>query len=482
MINSLFKGKKSLLVMLVSAATAPAALASGYHFGSQSVSSQSTANASSAEAADASTIFYNPAGISKLSGTNISLNANLVLPDVKYRNAKAWYFDGQEIQGEKSGSMAKKAVFVPHLYASHELNDKWSVGLGLYVPFASGTNYQRDSVLRYNVNRMALKAIDINPVLSYKIDENNSVSVGLIGQYANAELRQFANLGRLAGLPNGVDGYAKVEGNDWGFGYTLGYLWDVNDKVRLGASYRSKVDHTLKGTAQWNLVNPAYASPALTGAVRQMGYKQSEGASVKITTPESISVHGMWKINDKWKAFGDVTWTRHSRFNTLNVNYENAKAVGNVARKAPSASHPHVPGSGGKLIAGYKKTTLKPNWRDTYKVGIGAAYQYSKPLELRFGIAYDQSPVRNANYRLSTLPDNDRIWLSVGAKYDFDENSSINLAYSYIHIKDAKANVNGWCGGTSPQTAKNCVSSQTNGTADYKSYANMLSVQYNYRF
>ncbi len=482
--------KKRLISLFVSAVCVAPVFASGYHFGTQSVSSQSTANASSAEAADASTIFYNPAGLSKLSGTNISINANLVAPSVKYQNAKAFYPNPNNptqpipvSKGVTGGKITKDIVAAPHFYASHQLSDQLTLGLGVYIPFASETEYQKDSVLRYNVNKTGLTSIDINPTLSYKINDNHSVAVGLVGQYSKAELRQYANFGGFAAkfaqnpaLYGNADGYTDVKGDDWGFGYTLGYLWDVNDKVRVGASYRSKVEHKLKGTAKWHLTD-AYSNPKLApiGKAIQapmpagMGYLPDESASVKIVTPESLSIHGKVDLNDKWTAFGDVTWTRHSRFNRIDINYENPKVVANAK-------------SGGTTVS--KKTTLKPHWKDTYKIGIGAAYQYNDKLQLRGGVAFDESPVRSPDERLTTMPDNDRIWFSLGAKYDFNENSSLNLGYSYIHIKNSSTNANGWCGSQTPMGpgAKNCVSSRTNGSADYKSHAHILGIQYNYRF
>ncbi len=489
--------KKRLISLCVSSFCVAPVLASGYHFGTQSVTSQSTANASSAEAADASTLFYNPAGLTKLSGTNFSGNINLIAPSVEYDNAKAYYFNrnpasndvellaNQITKGSKgkpastSGKITENLVIAPHLYASHELNDKVTVGLGVYIPFASGTEYQEDSVLRYNINRTKLTSIDINPTVAFKINNNHSIAAGLTAQYSKAELRQYANFAGTK-LPNGIaDGFADVEGDDWGLGYTLGYLWDVNDNVRLGASYRSKVEHNLKGTAKWKLDNnlPAAVQQGLYQQIAKMGYVPDEKVSVKITTPESLSVHGMVKLDDKWTAFGDITWTRHSRFNEADIKYQIPKVVPNVTGKAQANC---LPKTDCKLVAS-DKTTLKPNWKDTVKVGVGAAYQYNDKLQLRGGIAYDQSPVRSANDRLTTMPDNDRIWFSLGAKYDINNNSSINVGYSYIHIKDSKVNANGWCG-SSNRFAKNCVSSRTNGSADYKSNAHILGIQYNYKF
>lgn len=454
----------SVMLMGVSAAT----MASGYHFGTQSVSSQSTANASAAEAADASTIFYNAAGMTKLEGTNFSGALNLVAPSVEYSNASGNYPTGGAItlgdggagsSAATSGKITEDLIAVPHFYLTHQLNDKVHLGLGVYVPFASDTEYQRNSVLRYNLNATSLTTIDVNPTIALKLNEQHSVAVGVVAQYAKAHLRQYANFGYLVtGLnPAGngtADGFADVDGDDWGYGYTLSWMWDVSDKTRIGLNYRSQIEHTLSGTAKWNKdkAQSVYGAGAvLTG----LGYADSEAASVDITTPESLSLHGLHKFNDKVDLFADVTWTKHSRFGSAQLKYANAKTgQGNI-------------------------TYLNPNWKDTYKIAIGGSYQWSSPLQLRFGIAYDKSPVPDDNHRLATMPDNDRYWYSFGAKYDIDKQNSLDFAYSYIQIKDAKANVSGRC---TNYGVSQCVSSQTTGTADYKSHAQIIGVQYNHKF
>ncbi|MDO4998279.1 MAG: outer membrane protein transport protein [Neisseria sp.] len=544
------------------AALSQYAAASGYHFGTQSVGSQSTANSSAAEAADPSTLFYNGAGLTKLDGTQATVNINLVKPSVKYQNAKAYYADGTEITtnasntgaGETSGKIASDVQAVPHLYASHKINENVAVGLGAFVPFGSGTEYSRDSVLRYNLNELGLQTLAVQPTVAFKVHPQHSFAVGLVAQHTEAELRQYANFGAnlTAGLKaqtaalsqlgittsaqanaaltqistditqlnaaiaqvaannedtsalqtqltalttrqqqlargsaalsaieqatanntngNGAaDGYARVKGDDWGFGYTLSWLWDVNDAVRVGANYRSPVKHTLEGTSEWHLsdglFNNAALGSALQSQIRAAGYVANENASVKITTPESLSVHGMWAVDDKWKVFGDATWTRHSRFNQANLYLGDAKTVATDVNGVNQSN----------------QTILQPNWRNTWKVAVGVSYQWSKPLQLRAGVAYDQSPVKNASYRMTTLPDNDRIWLSLGAKYDFNANHSLNVAYSHLFIKNAKAEVNGYCGG-SAATSVACVSSKTRGSADYRSRADILGLQYTYKF
>lgn len=570
---------KHSLFFTLTALAAQQAAASGYHFGTQSVSAQSTANASAAEAADPSTVFYNGAGLTKLDGTQATVNLNLVVPNVKYSNAQAFYPDikssipakqdtlkGGEITqapdtgkaGETSGKITKPVV-VPHLYAAHKVNDRLAVGLGAYVPFGSGTDYDRDSVLRYNMNALGLQTMAIQPTVAFKLNEQHSFAVGLVAQHTKANLRQYANFGgfiergansaleavrnehgfstnnlaervlktviadgktipaleqaaatfsqqlaeaKKAGraedvqqltqqllqteqkafalksyalrLKNGLknangaaDGYAEVKGKDWGLGYTLSWLWDVSDSVRVGANFRSKVKHTLEGHNEWKLEEGLFKGAdgkLLEAVVRKNGYAAKEDASVKIVTPESLSLHGMWKVNPQWNVFGDATWTRHSRFNQANLMLGGNKLV-----------------SGPKAVNYSNETVLTPKWRNTWKVAAGASYQYTPALQLRGGLAYDRSPVKNADLRMTTLPDNDRVWLSLGAKYDISPKHSVNAAYSHLFIKKAKANVNGYCGGDNP-TAVACVSSKTKGSADYKSRADIFGVQYTYKF
>ncbi len=571
-----------LSTILITAGIAAQAHASGYHFGTQSVSSQATANSSAAEAADPSTIFYNPAGLTKLEGTQATINLNLVVPSIDSYDQKGYYptdangqpvtnGKGEAIKGSNSNSIDPGLTFAPHAYASHQINDRVSLGLGVFVPFGSGTEYERDSVLRYNLNELGLQTIAIQPTVAFKLNENHSFAVGLVAQNTSAELRQYANFGpavrgtettynsdgtikvegtglirnsekitdginqynagiaqadagiaqlqaALQANPNNpqlqatlaaaeakrdtaiaertqllqkqyavngqlaqmgasgngaADGHAKVKGDDWGFGYNLAWMWDINDAVRVGVNYRSKVTHNLKGHAEWYLEDGAFNNPYLGSTIKQSfrdperGYVAKESANVKIVTPESLSMHGMWKVDPKWNLFADATWTRHSRFNQAILQYENMKTV--------------LPAANGDKS---NKTVLNPNWKDTWKFGVGASYQITEPMQLRFGLAYDQSPVRSSEYRMSTLPDNDRIWFSVGGKYDINKHHSVNVAYSYIYIKDADAQVNGygtdknaWGAGSSAS-----VSSKTNGSAKFDSNAHILGVQYTYKF
>lgn len=474
------------LIVLLSALFAQHAAASGYHFGTQSVTAQSTANSSAAEANNASTIFANPAGLTYLPNHQISGTVNLVAPHIKYSDGQAEYYRGGAVKGSNSGKITKDVVPAPHFYGAYKVNDRVTVGMGMFIPFASETEYEKDSVLRYNMNKLGLTTVALEPVVSFKATDKHSVGVGLVAQYSKAELRKYADwsagspapvlngtAAALAqrGIPQSVtldraswQGHGNVKGDDWGFGYHLGWLYDVNDRARVGASYRSKIEHNLKGTAEWQadgvvakaLYNQVIGLPASQqGALgKGRGYLPSESAGVKIVTPESASVHGMYKATDKLNLFGDVTWTRHSRFNRVDVAYENEKAA---------------PEGGTSAL-----TTINPNWRDTFKVAVGGSYQLSHPLQIRAGIAFDQSPVRSAKERLNTLPDGNRVWFSTGVKYDFKKGHSLDLAYTHIHINDTRYESSRAIGSDSD--------SKGASSAKFNNYANILGLQYTYQF
>lgn len=468
---------KKTALLIGAALIAQTAQASGYHFGTQSVNAQSTANSAAAEAADASTIFYNPAGLTKLDSSQISINANTVFPSIHYQADSAEYYRGGEVSGSKSGKITKTTV-APHLYGSYKVNDDITVGLGVYVPFGSATKYEKDSVLRHNINQLSLTSIDIEPVVAWKANEQHAFGAGLIAQYSKAELRKYSDWdasGALSQLASGLasqaagrpvsidatgqsDGHAKVKGHDWGFGYQLAWMWDINDRARLGVNYRSKVSHTLKGDAEW-AADGAYARRAWDlGALAARGYVPNEKASVKIVTPESLSVHGMYKANDKVNLFGDVTWTRHSRFNRAELVFENDKIVTNTQQTGQKSN----------------RTVITPNWRNTYKVALGGSYQLNQPLQLRAGIAFDKSPVRSADDRMNSLPDGNRIWFSLGAKYQAGKKHVFDVAYSHIHINDTTYRTS--------RASGNDVDSKGASSARFKNKADILGLQYTYKF
>lgn len=298
--------KKFKLVILALSLFAGSAWASGFNLPIQSVSSMGLANQGGALAEDASTIFFNPAGIAKLDGYSVNASFMNAFIDIKFANAKSLYsrsaadLNAKQASalGFTSGRMAPVYQAIPAIYATAQINDYAYFGLGVYVPFGSTIKYPNETVVRYSVMNNAMMGIDINPVVGFKINDNHSLAFGLIGQLFSVAIAQYADFSpalklnsmkqlddianeKAAAIPipgiknlvnqtaipiikeftervfrSGVaDGRVDMSGKDFSFGLNLGYLWDITDDIRLGISYRSPIRHNFKMKAKWSMPN-----------------------------------------------------------------------------------------------------------------------------------------------------------------------------------------------------------------------------------
>ncbi len=456
------------------------ALASGYHFGSQSVSAQGTAFANGAEAADASTIFYNPAGMSRLTGTNFSGGLTLVVPDSEYTDNGSKKVTGTATGGGNGGNFAPDYVVAPSFYATHQLNDKWTVGLGIFVPFGAQLDYGNTWAGRYALESIKLETLNFNPSVSFKLDEHHSFGAGLSAQYMKATLTKAVDVGSGFGLiayaaskgdasalatysklstatggnysllTGAGDGQAKLDADGWGYGFNLGYMYQLDENTRFGLAYRSNIHHKLTGQAAWDYSGTSTNS-AISSLISQVSTHHNSDGSVTVDTPESISANTFHKLNDKVDLMADLTWTRHSRMDSIDIKFDGT--------------------SEGDLV-------IKQGWRDTFKLSLGANYHYSDNLLLRTGVAWDQSPVKNDDLRHPALPDSDRYWLSFGANYKLSKQSSVDFAYSYVFFKNANIQYTDSCN----PLATTCTGNGETTTGSYKTNLQFLGLQYNYSF
>ena len=367
-----------------------AASSAGFSLIEESASGMGNAFAGGAASAeDASTVFFNPAGMTRLSGSQLSLVLHAIKPTAEFSNTASVAAAGRPLGG--NGGDAGNWTPVPNFYYVTELSQNLRAGLGISSPFGLKTEYDPSWMGRFQAIKSDLKTININPALAYKINDQLSVGAGLNAQYISAELTNAVYLGA------GPEGQAKVKGDDWSVGYNLGVLYELNPATRFGLAYRSDVRHKLEGDVTFTGV------PAPNGPI-----------SAEITLPETVSLSGFHQINPQWAMMGDITWTRWSRFQELRIVRNTGITVG--------------------------QPTIE-NWDDTYRFALGASYQQSKQLKLRGGIAYDQSPVSDA-YRTARIPDADRTWFTVGATYQLSAKSSMDFGYAHIFVANATININ----------------------------------------
>jgi long-chain fatty acid transport protein len=433
-IKFLYISTASLAAML--GGLAGGAIAAGFALNEQSGSGVGAAFAGGAASGeDASTVFYNPAAMVRISGTQLSVGVHGVVPNLTFNNQGS--FTGPAggpfvpLTGGNGGDPGK-GVVVPNFFLVTDITPNIKYGFGVSMPFGLHTQYNGDWVGRYQALKSELKTYNLNPSLAYKVNDRVSFGAGFNAQYINANLTKAIDFGLLSGgVPQSADGAVGVSGHSWAFGYNLGALFQFPTDTRIGLAYRSTVHQTLEGSASFTNVpaalsaDPRFANNKMTAAV---------------TLPDSISLSAVQGIGDKWELLSDVTFTRWSYFDQLAV-----------------------------VLANGQISVTTENWRNTFRGSLGASYRYSDSLKLRAGAGFDQSPVRNA-YRTAAIPDNHRKILAAGANYKVSKVDSVDFAYQHLFVNDSSINNNQLATG----------GGQLIGS--YNLDVNILSLQYNHEF
>jgi len=409
--------------------------AAGFQLIEQTASGLGNAYAGSAAIAEnASTIFYNPAGMTRLPGVNASAGFALIRPSFKFSDRGSTgpgqaFPPGLKNPGTDTGGDGGSWAAVPNMYLSYQVDNNWFLGLGVGAPFGLATKYGDDWIGRYHSRKFAIQTININPSVAYKASERFSIGVGLNWQHIKAEYR------RAAPHPFGAnpDVAARLKAKDNSWGWNIGLLYQVTDDTRLGLSYRSRVKQKLKGNL--TIRNDGTPIPGLLPAFQDLS------ARADVDLPDTAILSLVHELNPRWTLLADVSWTGWSSIPRLVIQ-----------------------------STGRPDETLELHWRDSWRFALGANYRLNEQWTLKGGIAYDQSPVDNAKYRLTSLPDNNRKWLSLGAQYHFDDATTIDVAYTHLFLSRAPI-----ANDTEP-AGKGVV----NGS--FRANANILGVQISHRF
>ena len=393
------------------------AFAAGFALIEQSVSSMGTAYAGAGSISeDASTVFFNPASMARLEGSQLSAGLHIVLPDSKFKGTGVYNptsplfnppsplagLNGVSFGGGNGGNGGKDAV-VPHFTYVHDYNEKWNFGFSVNAPFGLATKYDSYWAGRYSAIESEIVSVNLNPTLSFKVNEKTSVGFGLNAMYASLELKNAIDDGLLnvlgrAGLPlapGTADREGKIDAiDDWGFGFNVGILLEPTDHTRLGLAYRSKIDVDLDGDFK-----------------SQSRFVPSTSAKADVSLPDTLLLSAYHEVTPKIAIMADVLWTQWSKIDELKV----------------------------KLGTG-STNTFDLQWEDTTRVAVGGSYKYDSKWTLRTGVAYDEGPTPNKELRLAALPDDDRIWLDFGVGYKHSDKLSFDFGYAHLFIDDPKIN------------------------------------------
>ncbi len=380
---------------------APAAgHAAGFQLLEQNASGLGNAYAGSAAVADnASTIYFNPAGMTELRERELSVGISAVRPAFKFDN------DGSSGTGFLQGDTkdAGSWAYLPNGYLSWALNRDVYVGVGLGAPFGLMTEYDDDWVGAAHSIKFDIKTYNINPSIAWRVNEVVSVGGGLNWQRMEAEYERAA----AVISPALAATHAILEADSDAWGWNIGALFKLSDATRLGVSYRSSIEHKLKGDLK--VKGPAAgATAALT----------TGKAEAKVELPDTLIISLAHRLDSRWELLGDVSWTGWSKIKEVDI----------------------VRTSG--ALSGATVQTLETEFRDTWRLAIGANYQLNDAWKLKFGIAYDQTPVKDKERRLVSLPDNDRTWFTVGGQWKATQASTVDLGLAYLYVPKTKIDNN----------------------------------------
>ena len=384
------------LLTLALCSTAPCAWAGGlmvYEAGQEGVG---LANAGSAAlASDPSILMNNPAGLSQLPGTQVNLNGQVLLGHIQFSRDSNNDFTGNE------GGNALQYLPGSSFFVSHQLDDRSSIGFGMYGTFGLALDYDDDWAGRYFTQEAAVIGISLQPTYAYKITDDLSVGIGprfLYGYYRT----EVAVNNNVLGLADRPDGQLEYKDTDLGTGVNVGVLYRLNPRTQLGLGYTSKVDLKFKDRPSLHNIN----NPLLNLALSRVNVDDLE---IDMEVPQTATLSVAYDLDPQWKLLSSVGWQQWSQFGKLGVEVDTDAQGSSLA--------------------------IDRQYKDTWHASLGAQYQATRQLRWSLGMAYDTSMVDDKD-RTVDNPAGDAWRFAAGVNYQLEDGMDLHLAYSLIWLGD----------------------------------------------
>jgi len=348
-----------------------------------------------------STMFWNPAAITGVGeGFTFEAHNSFIVPQADIEGSNTVLGTALPVSTGDIGSDA----WVGATYTAYRVNEDVVFGLGVNAPFGLSTKIKDPNWAGAAYNRSSkVFSINVNPVVAYQLNDMISVAAGLQVQYASVRLTNSAAAPSLVAVNPAAATTTALEGDGIGYGVTAGLTFKPFKSTEFGIGYRSMVGVDLDGNALVPAVNPA------TGGV----IVSNRDISTSLVTPDMITVSAKHSVTEDIRVLASFEWTNWSRLKTPKVTDD---------------------------ATGTQLTELPFNYDDGYFLALGAEYDFNEKLTLRAGGAYEWSPI-SEQIRSARLPDNDRIWASLGASYTWSDHISFDLGYTHIFGTDTKLNI-----------------------------------------
>lgn len=375
-----------------------------------------------AEAADASTGWYNPAGLVLIRDQQAVFGGVGVFPKMTlsgtstYRALPADYVQTfSDIDGAEN-------AFIPSFHYALPLGDNATFGFSVTSPFGLSTDWGPMSPVRYAATFTELITSNFSPEIGGRLTENFSIGAGLDLQYARVKFNSMIGAPTIFGLvippfnPYAVDSLSYNKGSSFGIGFHAGLMGMFNDNhTRLGLNYQSKMRHVFHGYSQLsgplanvgNIFIPLNLTPNVT--------RSNDLTSNPINLPDVLTLSGYHDLNEKLALLGSVVYTGWSSLKTIQLK---------------NVQVPSVAGNGALTQVNINSIAYQ-NYSDVWRIAVGANYHVNDVLMLRAGAGYDATPTNNID-RDVRLPDVDRWALSVGAHYQMRPSIGFDVGYTHL--------------------------------------------------
>lgn len=366
----------------------------------------------SAEAADASTVWFNPAGLTELGdGWTVTVGAPVIDLGLDWRDAGSTSLLGQPLAGLAADG--GDLFVLGHAYAARKLGERAWFGLGFNTPYGLGTRYGREWVGRYHADETTLEVPTLITSLGWRVHPRLAVGVGLEVQAASAVFSQridFGSIGAAFGLPlapQGHDGGVHVEGEDEALGWNAGLLWTPRPGTRIGLAWHAGTTQEIEGDADFTV--PAEAAPLTAGGL----VFADTGARTELPMPATANLSFLHRLTPRWVLLADLDWTDWSRFEQLRLTFDNPLQPAIV---------------------------LPTGWSDTLRGSLGARFEASDRWTLRGGLAYEENPIPAAT-REPRVPEAPHQWVMMGASWHRGERATIDLFIGHLFTDRATMTV-----------------------------------------
>jgi long-chain fatty acid transport protein len=345
-----------------------------------------------ARADDPATVFKNPAGMDRLNGTQFQLGTQAIYGQLTFAPSD----DTSARLGENDGGNASGWIPGGSLFVTHEVSDRWTVGLGALTYFAAASRYEEDWVGRYYVEKGGMVGLSLTPSASFRATEWLAVGVGLNAMYGLMGSESAVN------NPDAADGLFKFNDRVWGLGANVGLLVEPVAGSRWGVTYLSPVNLDFEDT------------PTLSGLGSELTrvLATPTNLDLALTVPQSVMFSLHQELSSQWVLMADVGWQDWSQFEEVWVGVDtNADGVPGIVR------------------------TVNDHYQDTWHGALGAQFRPNQKWQFTGGVAFDSSAIA-AEHRTVTLPTG-RAWrFGLGAQWKVTRDVQLSLSYGFLWSGD----------------------------------------------